>query len=623
MNTKSSNMATSKHTDIDLFDLVPYTSLEEIEKIHASLYATFRSHLTIPIAFRIHQLHQLARMAQENAPLFAKAVYLDLGRPEQEAYMAEIGPIVQRSLICARDVREWVGVREDEEGGEGGGEKVYGHSLEDRVQEWQRSWKPRVRREARGVACVISPWNYPMMLSLQPLYGAIAAGCCVLIKLSEIAPHYASLLSKLLPRYLDERAYKVVLGEVKEVERVLELKWDSIFYTGNSRIARLIAAAAAKHLTPCTLELGGKSPVILDENLAFFKEDGKMGGAVERAARRVLWGKINNAGQICVTPDYVLCPRSLLPLFLPALRKTLATFFPDGALNSNSFSRVVSLTHWNRLKDLLRRSEGEIVAGGGMLEPGFDQEGAEKGNRTQRGGKLEPTVVIVKEGDSLLEGEIFGPILPILVVDDVDHAIQYINSKPHPLVLYMFTEDEQTKERILNNTTSGNVCINDTFQQMAVNELPFGGVGESGYGRQVLKNSFDLFTYERAVVDVPKDAEPVISARYPPYTTKSFSIMASSAFLPIPESSPPPERAVNSRGVVGGNGHAAHPKNEHGLRGLFHRNGHTHTDDHTHAHHNALTGAPGDKHQGLGGSAVGNVSGAGGGASVAMGNMHM
>ncbi|KAF8878199.1 aldehyde dehydrogenase [Infundibulicybe gibba] len=475
---------------------MPYTPLEDIPAIRNELRATFRKGITKPIAWRRHQLLQLARLAQENAEQLAAALAADLGRPKMEAYFAEVGVIVERSVICAAKLEEW--------------------TRPDRVAvpEWADSWNPTVHNTPKGTVLIIAPWNYPMILSLQPLYGAISAGCCAVVKVSEISPNYANLIASLFPKYLDQSAYRVVQGAIPEITRVLELQWDHIFYTGNGHVARIIAAAAAKHLTPMTLELGGKSPVIVDDTCD-----------IELAAKRILWGKINNAGQICVCPDFVIINRRKQEEFIAALKKHHADFFPNGALKSDSFSRVVSDFHFSRLKNLLARSKGTVVIGGGTDE------------RT-RG--LEPTVVKgVLDGDSLLSEELFGPILPLVAVDSVDEAIEFINSRDHPLVLYAFTSDEKTKIKIRENTMSGNLVFNDTFQQLAINELPFGGVGESGYGRQVLKYSYDNFTYERSTIDVPKESESFLEPRYPPYTPEKLEFMSVPVNLVIPPSKYP------------------------------------------------------------------------------------
>ncbi|KAF8996989.1 aldehyde dehydrogenase [Cyathus striatus] len=422
-----------------------YTPLEDIPSIIASTKATFRTGLTLPHAYRQAQLYALARLVQDNAEIFADALHADLGRPKVEAYMAELGPLVKRSLVAAERLKEWM-AEED---------------VSEKVEVWQRGWKPRIRREPRGVGLIVAPWNYPLILSLQPLMGAISAGCCAVLKLSEVSPHTSSLLAKLLPRYLDERAYRVVLGGVKEVGRVLEEKFDHIFYTGNSTIARIISLSASKHLTPLTLELGGKSPVLIDPSYD-----------LELAIKRVVWGKCNNAGQICIAPDYILLPHSSESVVEEFVRHF------EKVVKDADYSSIVSKTHFDRLLGLLKGTKGKILSGGQV-----DVERM----------RMEPTLVVVGRGMFCCRGmELFGPILPVVLVKDIDEGIEFIRNRDHPLVLYAFTEDEELKETILRRTMSGTVSFNDTFGQLL------------GYGRQVLKATFDAFTYERGISDVPK-----------------------------------------------------------------------------------------------------------------------
>ncbi|KAI6041785.1 Aldehyde/histidinol dehydrogenase [Pisolithus marmoratus] len=283
-----------------------------------------------------------------------------------------------------------------------------------------------------------------MILTFQPFVGAIAAGRCAVIKPSEAVPHFSKLLAEVVPKYIDASAYHVVNGAVPETTKILELQWDHIFYTGNGRIARIVASAAAKHLTPCSLELGDKSPAVVDASYD-----------MEVAAKRILWGKYNNVGQA-------------------------------------------------------REQVG----------------GAFQGKRDPTRRRIEPvTVKGVDENDSLLEEEIFGPILPVIAVDSLDEAIDFINARPHPLVLYAFTEDPAVKERLVNETQSGGIAFNDTFQHLAVGELPFLGIGESGYGYQFMRYSFDAFTHLRSSVDIPKSEEPNLSLRYPPYKPEAYQLL--------------------------------------------------------------------------------------------------
>ncbi|KAF6741842.1 Aldehyde/histidinol dehydrogenase [Ephemerocybe angulata] len=472
------------------------TPLSEITKIHASLSSTFLTSLSstkpsppssttpyplLSLPYRQNQLLQLASLVQENADALCHSLWVDEGKPRQEVLMAEIWAVIDRALKSARELEAWVGA------GAEMGEDV-------KLDGWQAGWKARIEKKAKGVVLIISPWNYPITLTLQPLCGAIAAGCPALIKPSEVVPTFSALLAVLVPKYLDPAAYRVALGGVPEITRILELKWAHIFYTGNGRVARIISAAAAKHLTPMTLELGGKSPVIID-GASLGEEELRV------AARRIVWGKVNNAGQICVAPDYILIEPAYIPQFTSTCRAALESFFPNGALNSPDYGRIVSEAHFARVKGLLRDTKGRVVIGGGVLD---GSEGLQEGAGA-RG--VEPTVVLLDEAtaadDVLLQDEIFAPILPIVPVASVAAALAYVRAHEHPLVIYAFTESEDVKREVKAGTMSGSVVFNDTFNQLSVDEIPFGGIGESGYGRQPLKWTFEEFVYLRSVLDVP------------------------------------------------------------------------------------------------------------------------
>jgi aldehyde dehydrogenase (NAD+) len=475
-----------------------YTPVDEIPKIRDALRAAFKSGVTRSIAWRKHQLYQLARMAQNETEAFCGALAKDLSKPRVEILAGELGTVIQRAIKSAEQVEEWARTEHPE------------------VPAKQKGWKPTLLKTPKGTVLIFSPWNYPMSLTFQPLIGAIAAGCCAVIKPSEAVPHFSQLIAELLPKYLDPSAYRVVNGAVPEATRLLDLQWDHIFYTGNGTVARIVSAAAAKHLTPLSLELGGKSPVIVDAAYD-----------MELAAKRILWGKCTNAGQICVAPDHILVPQEKQDELIRGLEKAYKTFFPNGALDDSHFGSIVNEIHFNRLSSLLDRTQGEKV--GNVM----------KGRKDAARKRIEPTIVKdVKDGDSLMEEELFGPILPIIPINNLEEAIDFINARPNPLVLYAFTEDAVVKQKIIDETQSGGVVFNDTVQHLAVNELPFAGVGESGYGYQTMKYTFDAFTHMRSSIDMPKEAEPFLQARYPPQSPEAVQALAGATQIPIPPSSP-------------------------------------------------------------------------------------
>jgi aldehyde dehydrogenase (NAD+) len=432
-------------------------------------------------------------MAQNERELICDALQKDLGKPRTEVLTSEVGSIIERAVKSAEQLPEWAKTEHPD------------------VGDWQKSWNPAIYKAPRGTVLIISPWNYPMILSFQPLIGAIAAGCTAVLKPSELIPTFSQLLEEIVPKYLDPNAYRVVNGAVSETSELLELQWDHIFYTGNGRVARIVASAAAKHLTPLALELGGKSPVIIDSAYN-----------IDLAAKRILWGKCNNAGQICVAPDYILVQRDKQDELVKAFQKHYNAFFPKGALDSPSFGSIVSDSHYKRLTSLLSRTKGEVVLQG-------------RTDAARR--RLEPTIVKdVAEGDSLLEEELFGPILPIVPVDSLRQAIDFVNARSHPLVLYAFSDNESMKQQLLSETQSGGIVFNDTFQQLAVSQLPFAGVGESGYGYQFVKYTYDTFTQLRSSIDMPKEAEARLAMRYPPHSEDAVKALTAAVYRSIPSS---------------------------------------------------------------------------------------
>ncbi|KAK0488734.1 aldehyde dehydrogenase [Armillaria novae-zelandiae] len=498
-------------------DGTSYTPIVEIPEIHSKLRATFRTRRTISIPWRQQQLLQVARMVQDNKDLIAQALFNDVGKPAMEAHSYEISLVLERAMIAATNLPEWTKPE---------------HKT-DLFDPDQKAWNPKVYFAPRGIVLVIAPWNFPLVLSVKPLIAAIAAGCCCAVKPSEIAPHTGHLLADLIPKYLDPEAYKIILGAVAETTKILELKWDYnmllkridqsvltvsvVFYTGNGHVGRIISAAAAKYLTPLTLELGGKSPVILDPSYD-----------INIAAKRIMYGKVLNCGQICVAPDYLIVPTSRNHEFLnkvvEALRRAYDSFFFDAPpLESTSYARIVSKSHFDRLNTLLARTKGTIVLGGKM-----DTERL----------KIEPTIVTgIQPDDILMEGELFGPILPIIEVGTFEDACELVSQGDHPLVLYGFTQNEDIKTLIRDGTTSGNLVYNDTFIQLGVAELPFGGVGESGYGRQHGRYGFESFSYLRSSIDMPLELERVLTIRYPPYTPDNLKLMNPNVDIKIPQRS--------------------------------------------------------------------------------------
>ncbi|XP_053564831.1 aldehyde dehydrogenase family 3 member B1 [Bombina bombina] len=354
-----------------------------------------------------------------------------------------------------------------------------------------------IRKHPLGVVLIIAPWNYPFQLTLIPLIGAIAAGNCVLLKPSEISQNTEALLSELLPRYLDTGCYSVVCGGAQETSQLLENKFDYIFFTGNAFVGKIVMSAAARHLTPVTLELGGKNPCYVDDDCM-----------IENAARRIAWSRFFNAGQTCIAPDYVLCSDRIKEKLLNALQSTIQDFYGVDPKQSPDLGRIVNQKHFQRLSALLKC--GKIVIGG-------ETDESEK--------YISPTVLVdVNETDSVMKEEIFGPILPVLTVESLNDAIMFINKRERPLAAYVYSSSNQTVNEFLDRTISGGFCGNDGLMHSTLISLPFGGIGESGMGRYHGKFGFDTFSHHRACLLRSAGREKLNEIRYPPYSEKKLKL---------------------------------------------------------------------------------------------------
>ncbi|MCA9630689.1 MAG: aldehyde dehydrogenase family protein [Myxococcales bacterium] len=447
----------------------------EIVAVCDTLRASFESGATRSYEWRVQQLRQFMRMVEENEDAMVEALRQDLRKPYFEGWSAEPQFLKAELALTMKKLKSWMKPR-----------RV---SASMAVQ----PARGRIVPEPLGVALIIGAWNYPIQLSLAPLIGAIAAGNCAVIKPSELAPASSALQKRLIEKYLDRDCVRVVEGGVKETSLLLEQRWDHIFYTGGGAVGKIVMAAASKHLTPVTLELGGKSPCIVDQDVD-----------LETAARRIVWGRFFNAGQTCVAPDYVLVHESLERPLLDALKKVVKEFYGDDPKQSDDYARIINRRHFERLSKLL--DSGETVVGG---DTDADQC------------YISPTILRGITGDEpVMADEIFGPILPVIKVSNLDQAIRFVNQRPKPLALYVFTRDKQNADRVVERTSSGGVCINDVISHMLPPDLPFGGVGASGMGAYHGKGSFNTFSHMKSVLDKPTFVDPAL--RYPPYTEEKM-----------------------------------------------------------------------------------------------------
>jgi aldehyde dehydrogenase (NAD+) len=343
---------------------------------------------------------------------------------------------------------------------------------------------------------VIAPWNYPVQLLLVPAAGAIAAGNAVVMKPSEVSPATSAALAKFIPQYFDKQAIAVVEGGVAETTDLLAQKFEHIFYTGNGTVGRIVMRAAAENLTPVTLELGGKSPTIVDAS-----------ANIDVAARRIAWAKFVNAGQTCVAPDYVLAHKSVAGKLVKAIGESVTDFYGTDPHASKDYARVVSPRHFTRLKSMI---------GSGTVAVGGQTEESER--------YIAPTVLVnVDKSSPVMQEEIFGPILPIIEIDSIDEALSFVNGRQHPLALYVFAEDSKVSEKVVANTTSGGVTVNGTIFHMTGPFLPFGGVGESGMGAYHGQAGVDVFQHLKPVLKRSTKLDAPLA--YPPYTARKFSIL--------------------------------------------------------------------------------------------------
>ncbi|KAM7486359.1 hypothetical protein LguiA_002368 [Lonicera macranthoides] len=422
-------------------------------------------------------------MLEERERDIIKALHKDLSKPEFEAFISEISMTKGSCKLAIKELNHWM-----------------------RPQKAKTSMatfpsSAEILSEPLGVVLIISTWNYPFLLSLEPVIGALAAGNAVVLKPSEIAPASSSVLKELLEEYVDNSALRVIEGAVTETSALLEQKWDKIFYTGSGRVGRIVMVAAAKHLTPVILELGGKCPVVVDSNVN-----------LPVAAKRIIAGKWGcNNGQTCIAPDYLITTKAFAPKLIDALRYELLEFFGENPMESEDISRIVNLYHFTRLTKLMDEDKvsDKVVLGGQRNE-----------NRL----KISPTILLdVPEDSLIMKEEIFGPLLPILTVENLEDSFAVINSRSKPLAAYCFTNNEEVKKDFVRNISAGGMLINDTIVHLTVSTLPFGGVGESGMGSYHGKFSFDAFSHKKAVLYRTLQGETY--PRFPPYTAGKLGLL--------------------------------------------------------------------------------------------------
>ena len=438
----------------------------------------FNTGKTKVVEFRIEQLKKLQKLIIDNEEAVSEALKIDLNKSKMEAYGTEIGFLIADIDHTLKDIRSLAKPR-----------KVKTPLFHQLASSW-------IQAEPYGVTYIIAPWNYPFQLALSPVIGAIAAGNTCVIRPSRMSENTAKIMEKIINENFDPGFLKVVLCDTVQSNQLLEHKFDYIFFTGSPDVGRQIYGAAAKHLTPVTLELGGKSPCFIDET---FNQTWGI--------KRLVWGKFTNAGQTCVAPDYILVDKKIKSKFVELFIKITKEHFGENPQQSPDFGRIINEKHFLRLKRFI--DSGNVIMGGQTDINDL---------------YIAPTLLdAVSVEDEVMNEEIFGPILPIIEYEKLDDAIKFVNSRNKPLALYIFSDDKMYQDKILKETSSGNASINECLMHVAQFELPFGGVGESGIGAYHGKLSFDTFSHLKGVLK--KSTLSDLKQRFPPYTESGTKLI--------------------------------------------------------------------------------------------------
>ncbi len=428
---------------------------------------------TRPEKWRRNQLYALSNLLENHQQEILDALNQDLGKPPTEGFF-EIIAVKQEIKLAQTNLSNWMKAKQIN------------------VPLSLRPAKAFVQPDPLGCVLIIGPWNYPFSLTLQPLVGALAAGNTAVLKPSEHAPNVSKLIKKLIEKYFQPETTQVIEGDGAIAANLMTQKFDHVFFTGGENIGKKVMEAASKNLTPVTLELGGKSPAVVIE-----------GANLEVTAKRIVWGKSLNAGQTCIAPDHLLVEHKLFDSLIFNLKKSINDFYGNSPLNSKNLGSIINQTQFDRLNTLLTRAKNnsQIIYGG-------DSNEKEK--------RISPTLIkIENRNDPLMKEELFGPLLPILCIKNLDEVILEFKNLPKPLALYLFGGEQKEQEKILSMTSSGGVCFNDVVLQAGIPELPFGGVGSSGMGKYHGKAGFDNFTHYKSILKRPFWLD--LNFRYPPY----------------------------------------------------------------------------------------------------------
>ena len=433
----------------------------------------FGSGRTKDLDFRLEKLARLKNAIIEDETAIFEALHKDLSKSAYESYLTEVGVILDEIRLFRRRLKSWARPK--------------------RVNTPFYLWlgSSRIYSEPYGISLIIAPWNYPFLLALSPLIGSMAAGNCSVLKPSEYAPHTSMIISKIIGKHFDSEYIAAIEGDAQVGRDLLNERFDYIFFTGGVGVGKIVMSAAAKTLTPVTLELGGKSPCIVDQDIN-----------MDKTALRIASGKFMNAGQTCIAPDYLLVHQSNKRKLCDSIIKQLSKLYGENPRKSPDYGRIINRRHFNRIVALM--TKGHILCGG-QNDPDDLY--------------IAPTLIgDVSWNDPVMQDEIFGPILPVLEFDDLPEAISILNSRPKPLALYIFSNRQDRYQQVINQVSFGAGCINDTVAHFANPHLPFGGVGLSGMGHYHGKASFDTFSHKKGILKKSFSFDPPL--RYPPYNKK-------------------------------------------------------------------------------------------------------
>lgn len=452
-----------------------------IAELFDSLSNTYKTGLSRPVFWRKQQLEGIKNFLTKEQSSIERALTQDLGKHPSESRLTELNYLLSHIDYTLKHLNKWV--------------------KPTRVKTPLLAWpgSSQLYPEPLGTVLILGAWNYPLQLLIAPAIAAIAAGNCVILKPSEHAPNTAEVIANKLGDYIDNHAIKVVTGDVSVANELTQQPFDHMFYTGGSNGAKAVLRNAAQHLTPTTLELGGKSPAIVSEDCD-----------IEVTARRLVWGKYLNAGQTCIAPDYVLVQDSIRDTLISKIKEQIELFYGNDPQQSDDYGRIISANHWQRLIKLL--DDTDIISGG---------------DYQRKDNYIAPTLINLDGLDSehpLHHEEIFGPLLPIKSVTSIQAAIDYVIAKPKPLACYAFSKNNRTLEQVKHQVSAGSYCANDTLMFMLNEALPFGGVGQSGMGRYHGKFGFDTLSHQKAVMK--RSFKFDVALRYPPYTKLKDKLLA-------------------------------------------------------------------------------------------------